>query len=341
MQIEEQKDLTALNSLGFGNKAERYVEVADHSALNEAVAYANRQNWPVFVLGGGSNLVITQNIPGLVIKLTNDIISYDNRGEENSWMFIVNAGAGVNWHRLVRDSISRGLSGLENLSLIPGNTGAAPVQNIGAYGVELTDRFDSLTALHLPTNKWREFSKAECEFAYRDSFFKHHTGEYAITDVRLLLGSDMALETSYESLNRWLQEKHAGETVTPELISDAVCTLRQSKLPDPATIGNVGSFFHNPVVSQAQYDGLKQRYPKIIAYPQENGLVKLAAGWMIDSLGMRGNRKGAVGVHDRQALVLVHHGGGSGLELLAYASDIQQSVLDKFGVSLSMEPTVV
>lgn len=172
MQFEQDKLLTELNTLGFNQKAERYLEVDTDDMLSEAVVYAKEKRWPIFILGGGSNIVLTQDIPGLVIRLTSDVIHYENRGEENSWLFRVTADAGVNWHRLVRDTMSRGLSGLENLSLIPGSTGAAPIQNIGAYGVELADRFESLRALHMPTNEWHTFNRADCEFAYRNSIFK-------------------------------------------------------------------------------------------------------------------------------------------------------------------------
>ncbi len=341
MQFEENKDLSALNTLGFSYKAERYVEINEDTALNEAVEYAQQKGWPVFVMGGGSNLVLTRNIPGLVIYLSKNTMQYDIRGPENCWLFKITVGAGVNWHQLVRDSVSRGLYGLENLSLIPGNTGAAPVQNIGAYGVELCDRFDSLTALHLPTNEWHEFDLASCEFGYRDSVFKHHPDEYAITSVRLLVGKDMPQETSYDSLSQLITRRYTQNEITPEIVSNTVCELRQSKLPDPSIIGNAGSFFHNPIVTRAHHEGLRQRFPNLVSYPQEDGTVKLAAGWLIDSLGLRGNRKGAVGVHDKQALVLVHHGGGTGHELLTYAEEIQQSVQDKFGVELIMEPKVL
>lgn len=340
MQFETDKSLTELNTLGFSQRAEHYIEINDDELLSEAVEEAHKQDWPLFILGGGSNIVLTKDIPGLVIRYTRDTLSYENRGEENSWLFRLTVSAGMNWHALVRDSMSRGLPGLENLSLIPGSTGAAPVQNIGAYGVELVDRFESLRALHLPTNEWHTFDKEACEFGYRDSYFKRHAGEYCITSVKLLVGKDMAYETGYASLKDALDRQDLAE-LTPEAISDTVCQIRQSKLPDPAIVNNVGSFFHNPVVSEAQYDGLKQRFPNLIAYPQADGTVKLAAGWLIDSLGLRGDRRGAVGVYDKQALVLVHHGGGTGDELIAYANEIRAGVESKYGVALSMEPLVV
>jgi len=340
VQFETNKSLTELNTLGFSQRAERYIEIADDELLNEAVAEAHAQEWPLFILGGGSNIVLTKDIPGLVIRYTQDLLHYEDRGGENSWLFRLKASAGVNWHTLVRDSMSRGLQGLENLSLIPGSTGAAPVQNIGAYGVELVDRFESLRALHLPTNEWHTFDKDACEFSYRDSYFKRHAGEYCITSVNLMVGRDMAFETSYSSLKDALDAQNL-DKLTPVAISDAVCKIRASKLPDPAQIGNAGSFFHNPIVSSAQYDGLKQRFPNMVAFPQEDGSVKLAAGWMIDSLGLRGDRRGAVGVYEKQALVLVHHGGGTGAELIAYADEIRAGVEAKYGVGLSMEPQVV
>jgi len=340
VQFESHKSLTALNTLGFSQQAERYIEIDTDEMLSEVVEHANNKQWPIFILGGGSNIVLTKDIPGLVIRLSSDVLRYENRGEENSWLFRLVASAGTNWHRLVRDSMSRGLSGLENLSLIPGRTGAAPIQNIGAYGVELADRFESLRALHLPTNEWRTFDLSDCEFGYRDSYFKRHSGEYCISSVNLKLGNDMPFETSYESLRQALDRLDV-EELTPAVISDTVCKIRQTKLPNPEQVCNAGSFFHNPVVSEAQYNGLKQRFPNMVAYPQQDGTTKLAAGWLIDSLGMRGDRNGAVGVYDKQALVLVHHGGGTGEQLLAYAETIRSSVQKKFGVALSMEPQVV
>jgi len=340
VHFESNKSLDELNTLGFAQRAEHYVEIDNDESLNEAVEYANKQEWPVFILGGGSNIVLTQDIPGLVLRLVGERVSYENRGAENSWLFRIVADGGLNWHRLVRDSVSRGLPGLENLSLIPGSTGAAPVQNIGAYGVELVDRFESLRALHLPTNEWHTFDADSCEFSYRDSYFKRHSGEYCITSVSLLVGNDRPFETSYEALKAEL-ERQQPEELTPVVISDAVCKIRQAKLPDPQQTHNAGSFFHNPVVNQSQFDGLKQRFPNLIAHAQEDGSHKVAAGWLIDSLGLRGDRRGSVGVYDKQALVLVHHGGGTGNELLAYADEIKNGVQDKFGIELSMEPMVV
>ncbi len=340
MQFESNKSLTELNTLGFNQLAEHYIEVDSDDMLNEVIEHANKQSWPVFILGGGSNIVLTRDIPGLVVRLTRETIHYENRGEENSWLFRIKADAGVNWHRLVRDTMSRGLQGLENLSLIPGSTGAAPIQNIGAYGVELADRFESVRALHLPTNQWQTFDTDACEFGYRDSFFKRHSGEFCITSVSLHAGNDMPFETDYESLRHALERQNI-EELTPVVISDTVCKIRQGKLPDPAQIGNAGSFFHNPIVSSDKYEELKQRFPNLVAYPQENGSIKLAAGWMIDSLGLRGHSLGNVGVYEKQALVLVNRGGGSGEELVGLASHIQSSVKEAYGVELSIEPTVV
>ena len=340
MQFESNKSLTKLNTLGFDQLAEHYIEVDSEDMLNEVIEHANKQRWPVFILGGGSNIVLTQDIPGLVLRLSGESVRYENRGGENSWLFRIKADAGVSWHRLVRDTMSRGLIGLENLSLIPGSTGGAPIQNIGAYGVELADRFESVRALHLPTNQWQTFDASACEFGYRDSFFKRHPGEYCITRVDLQAGKDMPFETNYDSLRHALERQNI-EELTPVIISDTVCKIRQSKLPDPAQIGNAGSFFHNPVVSSAQYEELKQRFPNLVAYPQENDSFKLAAGWMIDSLGLRGHSVGNVGVYEKQALVLVNRGGGTGKELVALAEHIQGAVKDNYGVELNVEPLII
>jgi UDP-N-acetylmuramate dehydrogenase len=340
VQFESNKSLASLNTLGFDQSAEHYIEVDSNEQLNMAVEYANQKNWQIFILGGGSNIVLTQDIPGLVIRQTNQSIQFENRGGENSWLFRVTATAAIDWHGLVQDTMSRSVAGLENLSLIPGSTGAAPVQNIGAYGVELTDRFESLQALHLPTNEWRTFSKSDCEFSYRDSFFKRHKNEYCITSVNLLLGKDCAFETNYAGIKNEIEHIEA-DALTPQDISQAVCKLRESKLPDPATIGNAGSFFHNPIIPKQKFEQLQSRFKNLVSFPEQDGNVKLAAGWLIDSLGLRGDRQGAVGVYEKQALVLVHHGGGDGQELLNYAHGIQQAVRDKFDVELKLEPQVI
>ncbi len=334
MQFESNKSLATLNTLGFDQRAEYYIDVNDEYALSKSVAYAKLKGWPLFILGSGSNLVLTRDISGLIIHQTGQHIQY--QPELNQ----VTAAAGVNWHELVRDSVSRGYAGLENLSLIPGTVGAAPVQNIGAYGVELVDRFISLRALHLGTNQWHTFNRSECEFDYRCSLFKRQPSEWAISSVTLQVGEHIPINTHYASLTTAIENSAVTE-LTPTIVSDFVCRIRRAKLPDPALIGNAGSFFKNPLVNYAVFDQLKTHFPDIIAYRQSNDTVKLAAGWLVDSLGYRGLRRGAVGVHAHQALVLIHHGGGTGIELLALANEIRDAVQQRYGVALETEPVIV
>ncbi len=337
MQFEQNKPLKHLNSLAFEHTAEHYVEAKSEDDLAEAREHAVNKNWPLFILGGGTNIVLTQNIKGLVVHPVGTSIDYQATSKDQS---LVTANAGTNWHELVLDSLRHGYAGLENLSLIPGAAGAAPVQNIGAYGVELNQRLVTLRALHLPSGQWREFTNKECEFGYRTSLFKRLKGEYAISSISLQLSKSLPLNTQYAALKHALDEAQLNE-VNAKMISDLVCQIRSQKLPDPNTLSNVGSFFQNPIVSDAQYQSLKDKHPGLVAYPQSDGQVKLAAGWLIDTLGFRGKRDGAVGVHDKQALVLVNFGGGTGEQLLALAETIRQRVKESFDVVLKIEPNVM
>jgi UDP-N-acetylmuramate dehydrogenase len=342
VHIEHGKSLVSLNTFGFEQKAEHYVEVANDDELAAMVAEANRRAWPVFILGGGSNLVLTKDLPGLVIRQTQEDITYTQAGTTDALTdgCHVSASAGTEWHKLVIDTLARGYQGLENLSLIPGSCGAAPVQNIGAYGVELADRLVSLHALHLASETWQSFDMSDCNFAYRDSVFKHRRGEFAITRITLQVGGDIALETAYASLAQALAEQKLQAPDAAD-ISRTVCAIRRARLPDPASIGNAGSFFHNPVVSRVQADALQARFPNLVAYHQNDGSSKLAAGWLIDSLGYRGCRQGAVGVHSQQALVLLNHGGGNGRQLMDLAAHIAAAVRDRYDVVLLPEPLVI
>ena len=332
--LQRDRSLVDLNSFGFDQGAERYIEVRSDHELEAAVAQARERHWPVFVLGGGTNLVLVGDMAGLVIRVMHDHIDYD--AEQRT----VTAGAGVGWHALVLDTLAHGLPGLENLSLIPGSTGAAPVQNIGAYGVELADRFVSCRALHVPTGNWQHFTRDACDFGYRHSIFKGNPGVWGITEVTLEVGAHLPLVTHYASLRQRLANLDA-DSPTAEDISRCVIAIRQEKLPDPRQIGNAGSFFQNPVTSRSHFTTLQSEHPGIIGHEQPDGSMKLAAGWLIDSLGYRGHRRGGVGVHDRQALVLVHHGGETGTELLALAGEIRQAVRARYGITLDVEPIIL
>ena len=334
MTPRSDQSLAALNSFGFDQRAAHYLETRSDEALQDAVTLAGAQGWPVFVLGGGTNLVLADDIPGLVIRVLHDHIGYDSKAST------VTAGAGVDWHALVLDTLKRGQSGLENLSLIPGSVGAAPVQNIGAYGVELADRFVTCRALHLPTGTWWHFKREACEFGYRQSIFKAHPGTWAITEVTLEVGPHLPLVTHYASLYQRLAHLDA-DALTAQDVSRCVIAIRQEKLPDPRQIGNAGSFFKNPVTTRTHFEELQVEHPDIVGYAQPDGSVKLAAGWLIDSLGYRGYRRGGIGVHDRQALVLVHRGGETGADLLQLAADIRDAVEVRYGVTLEVEPIIV
>jgi UDP-N-acetylmuramate dehydrogenase len=252
---------------------------------------------------------------------------------------VIEAEAGEPWHPFVLWCLEMGLAGLENLSLIPGTVGAAPIQNIGAYGVEIKDVFHSLTAIDRQTGEQREFVRDECEFAYRDSLFKRQAGRWLILRVRFLLPRAAELHLEYGPLRERLQQMGI-EKATPLHVSRAVCAIRREKLPDPAVLGNAGSFFKNPVVSAGLAAELKGRYPQLVAYPQADGRMKLAAGWLIEQAGWKGFRDGDAGVHVLQALVLVNHGHASGPQLLSLARRIQDDIAERFGVELEMEPNL-
>ena len=288
--------------------------------------------------GGGSNIILTRDMPQVVLKV-------EVRGmrvvEERADAWIVESGAGEDWHELVKYTLAAACPGLENLALIPGTVGAAPVQNIGAYGVELQDRFDSLDAVDLVTGRSVTIGPQACAFGYRDSVFKHMlAGRSLITRVRFRLPRPWQPVLGYLEL-----QKKMAETGTPhpdaKQVFDWVCAIRHAKLPDPAVIGNAGSFFKNPVVTPEQCRDIIGRDPEIVHYPMPDGSVKLAAGWMIDACGWKGKTVGDAGVYEKQALVLVNRGAAIGSEVMTLALAIQESVYGRFGIRLEPEPVVV
>jgi UDP-N-acetylmuramate dehydrogenase len=290
----------------------------------------------VSILGGGSNVVLAPELPGLTVKVeTKGIRLLDQTAHD----YIVEAQAGEVWHDFVDHCLSHGWPGLENLALIPGTVGAAPVQNIGAYGVELEQRFHSLLVWDLHAGRQVQMGPADCRFAYRDSVFKHaQAGRWLIVAVRLRLPCVWRPVMDYPDLQRYppLLKTHT----QPRHIFDAVCEIRRAKLPDPAVLGNAGSFFKNPVVDAARYERLKAEYPELPAYPQPDGQYKLAAGWLIDQAGWKGRRVGPVGMHERQALVLVNYGGATAQDVLGLAAQIKDAIGQRFGVELEQEPVV-
>lgn len=334
--IREDVELGALNSLHVAAVARFYVEVASADELREALAWAEAGGHEVLILGGGSNLVFAGDFSGLVIRVVILGRCWE-RIEEHSATLVL--GAGENWHEAVVYAARAGYRGIENLALIPGTAGAAPVQNIGAYGVELCDTLQSVSALDRTTGERVVLSAEECRFAYRDSLFKHAPGRYVITDIRLRLSRTRPLVLGYRDLEEYLGGADA-DRLEPMAVAEAVMAIRRRKLPDPEILPNAGSFFKNPVVDTAQFDALKARYPDIAAYPQAEG-IKLAAAWLIDQSGWKGYRNARVGVHNRQALVLINHSSGTGRDILELAETIRGSVQERFGVTLEMEPGIV
>ncbi|MEH6564546.1 MAG: UDP-N-acetylmuramate dehydrogenase [Halopseudomonas sp.] len=335
--LQSQVDLRPYNTLAVSEQAEHLLVVENERQLLAAVQLASRNNWPLTLLGGGSNLVLAGPVAGLVVLMR-------SRGRRvlsrSSSMVVVEAAAGENWHNFVRWSLDLGLSGLENLSLIPGTVGAAPVQNIGAYGVEVKDVFVSLDALDRHTGAVVSFSLAECGFAYRDSCFKRAPGRYVILRVRFRLSLRPYINVEYAPLAAAWQATGL-QSPDSRVVSELVCAIRRDKLPDPAVLPNAGSFFKNPLVSQAAADALLLRHPGMPHFPQPDGLCKLAAGWLIEQAGWKGFRRGDVGVHQAQALVLVNYGMARGSEILALAADIAAEVQQRFGVVLEQEPPLL
>jgi UDP-N-acetylmuramate dehydrogenase len=337
--------LKAHNTFGFDVRAQFACRIEREEQLMAAVGDPRAAGLPRLVLGGGSNVVLTGDVAGLVLLVAlrgRKVI----REDDDAWY--VEAAGGESWHEFVAWTLAQGMPGLENLALIPGTVGAAPIQNIGAYGLEMCERFASLRAVELATGEVVELDAQACQFGYRDSFFKREGRDrFVITSVTFRLPKRWQPRAAYADLARALAANEPATGSSPgaenaqptaQAIFDAVVAVRRAKLPDPQELGNAGSFFKNPVVEAALFDALKLREPEIIFYPQPDGRVKLAAGWLIDRCGWKGRAMGAAAVHERQALVLVNRGGASGAEVLALAKAIQRDVLERFGVELEAEP---
>lgn len=328
-------NLQKLNTLAVPAVANFYVAVQGDDELLEALNFARTENLPLLVIGGGSNIVLRADFPGVVIQLKSQGKEVVAEDEHFVWLKVA---AGENWHHLVEYTLDNALYGLENLSLIPGSVGAAPIQNIGAYGVEVKDLITELSALEIRSGITVNFTNESCRFDYRDSIFKQtFKDQYVITTVTFRLRKAPQLNLSYPALRDAL----AGfDNPTPQAVSDAVIAIRQSKLPDPAITPNVGSFFKNPIISAKQLHALRTIYPDIVSYPVDAARVKLAAGWLIDRAGWRGKEAAGAQVHAQQALVLTNPEKASGAAVLALAELIQQSVNTQFGVTLELEPRV-
>jgi UDP-N-acetylmuramate dehydrogenase len=346
MIVEQNVPLQAHNSFGIVAKARALVRVRGASDVHELLRDAQLGPVPKFVLGGGSNIVLTGDVKPLVLKVE---VTGRRVIDEGTKATILEAGAGENWHDFVTWTLEQGFPGLENLALIPGTVGASPVQNVGAYGVELQDRFESLDAIDLVTGKEFTLDAAQCAFRYRDSVFKHVPGKDGdfglagralILRVRVRLPKPWKPVLGYADLQRKMQESGMREPSARQ-IYDWVCAIRSGKLPDPRVIGNAGSFFKNPTVTPEQCQDIIARDPNIVHYPMPDGTVKLAAGWLIDACGWKGKSVGNAGVYEKQALVLVNRGGATGGEVVTLARAIQTSVYERFGIRLEPEPVVV
>lgn len=332
-------DLSTSNTLGLSCLASRVFDLQNLEQL-PLISELARQFGAPLVLGTGSNLILPAELSRLVVRVGLTGIKLVQASPQ-AW--IIDVAGGESWHGWVAHSLAQGWDGLENLALIPGTVGASPVQNIGAYGVELDSRIHSVTAWHIPTAQMHTLSRTECGFSYRDSRFKRDgLGVWLIVSVRFALPRPWQPVMSYPDLaGHPVLSQLDRQAVNARQIFEAVCEIRQQKLPDPKVLGNAGSFFKNPVVSAQQQQQLKQQYPALVSYPQQDGRFKLAAGWLIDQCGWKGQRSGAVGVHDRQALVLVNYGGAQAKDILELALAINQSVEQRFGVTLEIEPVVV
>ncbi len=333
MNIQENISLKPYNSFGIDKKARFFVVVKSSSELIKALKWGNDQDLIILILGGGSNILLTQDLDALVIKI--EIIGINADWETNDHVW-VEVGAGESWHDLVLFAIENNWAGIENLSLIPGTVGASPMQNIGAYGVEIKDVFHSLKALNRLTYEIEEFEANQCRFGYRESVFKNELkGLYIILSVTFKLDKIPHLKLEYGAIKETLA-LHRIESPTIKSVSDVVIEIRQSKLPDPKIIGNAGSFFKNPTISIEQYATLKNSYSTIPGYPNEEG-IKVPAAWLIEQCGWKGKRFGEVGVHENQPLVLVNYGTGDGAAIRDLSIKIQRSVFDKFGINLHPE----
>ena len=346
MLVDTNYSLAPHNTFGFASHAQYACHIQEEADLIQALGLCKEKGWEWRVLGSGSNVVLAPQLKGMTLLIE---ITGKHLVQETPTHWIIKAGAGENWHDFVAWTIAQGYFGLENLALIPGTCGAAPIQNIGAYGAEVGNFISSVRVLDTEQFKnddaWREIHQEQCHFSYRHSLFKEITQRYIVTHVTFALPKKWQANLSYAELSRYflsLNQDH--QDVSAQDIFTGVCAIREAKLPNPKLIGNAGSFFHNPIVNQTDFDRLKQQYPNIVSYPTSSmnnePRYKLAAGWLIEQAGLKGYRSGHVGVYEKQALVLVNHGNGTSNELLMLAKEIQEKILAIYGVQLSQEPVI-
>jgi UDP-N-acetylmuramate dehydrogenase len=338
MRISENVLLQPYNTFGIAAQARYFAAFSSAAELEELLKAPQQQALPHMILGGGSNILFTRDFDGLLMK--NEIKGITVVQEDDEYVY-VKVGAGESWHGFVMDCIRHNRAGLENLSLIPGNTGASPMQNIGAYGVEIKDTFYELEAYHLQEHTIVKFDNAACHFGYRESVFKRqYKGQFAILSVTYRLYKQPRFNTSYGAIEEEMKRMGV-QDISIQAISQAVINIRSSKLPNPAEIGNAGSFFKNPAIAATVYEQLKAAHPGIVAYPVDGNQYKLAAGWLIEQCGWKGVREGDAGVHAKQALVLVNYGHASGNDIYHLSQQVMDSVYEKFGVTLEREVNIV
>ncbi len=338
MEIKENYSLKSFNTFGINVDAKYFTQVASLEELEVVLDFIEAKKIPFLILGGGSNLLFTKDFDGIMIKA-------DFKGikivKEDQQHIFVKAEAGENWDEFVQFCVDNNFAGLENLSLIPGNVGASPIQNIGAYGVELKDHFFELEFFDFAIRSVQKFGMKDCAFGYRNSVFKNELkGKGMILSVTYRLNKHPEFKTEYGTIKDEIEAMGVSE-LSVKTIRQAVISIRRSKLPDPEIIGNAGSFFKNPTISMEEHRRLKNKFPEIVSFPQSDRRFKLAAGWLIDQCGWKGKRVGDAGVHENQALVLVNYGNASGKEIYDLSEEIKISVFDKFGVELEREVNIL
>lgn len=336
--IRQNISLKNYNTFGIDVSAKLFGEFTNIEELQNIVTDKNYQQEKLLIIGGGSNILFTKNLNGLALH--NQVKGIEVIEEDDNSVVIA-GGSGIVWHDFVLHAINLNFGGIENMSLIPGSLGASPMQNIGAYGVEVKDRFEWLDAYHIKSGEMHRFDNAACEFGYRESIFKRKNKEqYIITKVAFRLTKKHQLNTSYGAIEQEIESLNITNPTIKD-VSNAVIKIRSSKLPDPKKIGNSGSFFKNPIIDNSSFELIKARFPKIVSYPAENGKIKLAAGWLIDQAGWKGKTIGNYGVHKNQALVLVNYGGSSGSDIYNLSEEIIHSIKETYGVDLEREVNIL
>ena len=336
MEISENSSLQNLHSFGCNEKANYFAKIGSMETIEKSIQWAKEKNIPYLILGAGSNILFTKTFEGLVLKM--EIMGIKKLKETASEVFL-EVGAGENWHHFVIYCVQKGWGGVENLSLIPGTVGAAPIQNIGAYGVEAKDSIASVTAYDTQSAQFITLQNSDCAFAYRTSLFKKDTSRYIISSVQFVLQKQPIFRTEYGAIKEVLHQKN-NKQPSVEAISSAVIQIRSEKLPDPKKLGNAGSFFKNPTITKDLFEVLVAKYPKMIAYPITDDTYKIAAGWLIEACGWKGIQKGSVGCYEKQSLVIVHYNNGPGIEIYNFSEEIIQSVLAKFEILLEREVVI-